>query len=103
MAAHDDASPQKRPWYKNPALGTGLFLMALGVGNWITGEANTSNHQAAALGLAPRQIGRTPSAEEIEIARTRMDFYHVIATGGRAMTALGLVIATFGVARQLRS
>ena len=43
------------------------------------------------------------SAEEIEIALTRMDFYHVIATGGRAMTALGVVIATFGVARQLRS
>lgn len=103
MTAHGDATPPRRPWYKNPALGAGLFLMALGIGNWITGEANTSRHQAASLGLASRQIGRTPSAEEIEIALTRMDFYHVIATGGRAMTALGVVIATFGVARQLRS
>ena len=79
------------------------FVVAATLRRFSPSPALTSRHQAASLGLASRQIGRTPSAEEIEIARTRMDFYHVIATGGRAMTALGVVIATFGVARQLRS
>ena len=103
MTSDGDTPPIRRPWYKNPAIGAGLFLMVLGIGNWFTGEVNTSRHQAVALGLESSRIGRTPSAEEIEIARARMDFYHVVATGGRALTSLGVLIATLGVARQLRS
>jgi hypothetical protein len=103
MTSDGDNPRIRRPWYKNAALGTGLFLMVLGGGNWIVGELSTSRHQSTALGLVSSRIGRTPSAEEIEIARARMDFYHVVATGGRALTSLGVLIATLGVARQLRS
>ena len=103
MPSHETPIPMRRPWYKNPALGTGLFLMVLGGGNWITGELSTARHQSTALGLESARMGRSPSPEEIEIALARMDFYHVVATGGRALTALGLLVGTLGVARQLRS
>ena len=81
----------------------GFLLILMGIGNWITGEVNTSHHQSAALGLAIGELRRAPSLEEIEIARSRMDFYHVVGTGGRVLTALGLLLATLGVARHVRS
>ncbi len=96
-----------RPWYKNTPLAAGLVLIALGLGNWITGSIRTAEHaqqieeslQAPSRGGVSRE---RPSAEEVEIARVRMDFYHVIASGGRLMTAAGFLIATFGLARSLR-
>lgn len=90
-----------RPWYKNSAIAVGFFVLVLGVGNWITGETRTSRHQREALGLGGT-TERTINTEEIEIARSRMDFYHVVATGGRALTALGLLVMTVGLAQHLR-
>lgn len=101
MDAANPDSPRPRPWYKNTALAVGFFVLTLGVGNWITGEIRTTRHQREALGLhgtAERPVGK----EEIEIARSRMDFYHVVATGGRALTALGLLLMTGGLAHHLR-
>jgi len=101
-------SHRPRPWYKNIPLVAGLVLMALGLGNWITGTIRTAEH-AAQLEEAvqpPSRGGVTskrPSAEEVEIARVRMDFYHVVASGGRLMTAVGFLLATFGLARALRA
>jgi hypothetical protein len=88
---------------------TGLVLLALGLGNWITGTIRTAEHQerieAAALRSSPSPDGETsdrPSEEEVEIARVRMDFYHVVASGGRLMTLAGVLLTTFGLARSLR-
>lgn len=96
-----------RPWYKNTPLIAGLVLIALGLGNWITGSIRTAEHaqqiedarqDASHGGLSSSR----PTAEEVEIARVRMDFYHVVASGGRLMTAAGFLLATFGLARSLR-
>ena len=59
-------------WYRNLPLVIGLVLMLLGLGNWLTGEIRTEEHRASAL--QERVTGLGPSAEEIEIARVRMDF-----------------------------
>lgn len=102
MASETQGGGERGPWYKNTTLIAGIFVIILGAGNWITGELRTTRHQAEALGLSDRQAGKAVSSEEIEIARTRMDFYHVVATGGRALTAFGLLLASLGLARQLR-
>ncbi|MBM4265776.1 MAG: hypothetical protein FJ144_04045 [Deltaproteobacteria bacterium] len=96
-----------RVWYKNTPLMTGLVLLALGLGNWITGTIRTAEHQermeAAARGVSPDgETSDRPSEEEVEIARVRMDFYHVVASGGRLMTVAGFLLTTFGLARSLR-
>ncbi len=97
----------RRVWYKNTPLVAGLVLMALGLGNWITGSLRTAEHsqqieesrqEASRGGLSNSRT----TAEEVEIARVRMDFYHVVASGGRLMTAAGFLLATFGLARSLR-
>lgn len=97
-------------WYKSTLLVTGVVLTALGVGNWITGTVRLREHEAIVHAPAPtpRDVvrphgGRGGSTqEEIEIARGRMDFYHVVASGGRLMTLAGFVLVTFALARRLR-
>jgi hypothetical protein len=102
-----EADGQQRRWYRNLPLVAGLLLILLGLGNWVTGAVRTVEHQERiAAALDPSRARETPpkraSAEEIEIARVRMDFYHVVASGGRVMTAAGLLLATIGLARSLR-
>ena len=97
MNARSDLST---PWYRNLPLVVGLVLMLLGVGNWLTGDIRTEEHRASAL--QERQNGLGPSAEEIEIARVRMDFYHVVASGGRLLAAAGFLLVAVGVARRRR-
>jgi len=85
----------------------GLVLITLGLGNWITGTIRTEEHaqRIEEARPAPSRGGvfsKRPSAEEIEIEHVRMDFYHVVASGGRLMTAAGFLLATFGLARSLR-
>ena len=87
-------------WYRNLPLVVGLVLMLLGLGNWLTGEIRTEEQRASAFQERPNGVG--PSAEEIEIARVRMDFYHVIASGGRLLAAGGFLLAAIGLARHLR-
>ncbi|MEW6271041.1 MAG: hypothetical protein AB1689_17295 [Thermodesulfobacteriota bacterium] len=97
-------------WYKSTTLVAGFVLMLLGAGNWITGTIRLREHEVLATAplptastsarTSPQRTGA--SAEEIEIARGRMDFYHVVASGGRLMTAAGFVLLTFGLARHLR-
>jgi hypothetical protein len=98
-----------RSWYRNLVLVCGLALVALGLGNWVTGTLRLREHAAelATLESADRARGQTESADaamsaEIEVARVRTDFYHVVASGGRLMTAAGIVLVAFGLARSLR-
>lgn len=99
-----------QPWYKSTTLIAGLVLLALGAGNWITGTIRLREHVAtASLPTTAAQGNGTavsppsaPTSEEIEIARVRMDFYHVVASGGRLMTATGFVLVTLALARRLR-
>ena len=100
-------APRQRSWYNNLPLVAGLVLVLLGLGNWVTGTLRTSVYEAKLENAvsAPSRggvSGERLSAEEVEIARVRMDFYHVVASGGRFMTAAGFLLATFGIARALR-
>lgn len=88
-------------WYRNLPLVIGLVLMVLGLGNWMTGEIRTEEHRAIAA-QSHRRGQFEPSAEEIEIARVRMDFYHVVASGGRLLATAGFLLAAVGLARHLR-
>lgn len=104
------SEPAAKPWYKSTTLIAGVVLLALGAGNWITGTIRLREHEAVVNAPRPAPSPRAsqarprsaPADEEIEIARLRMDFYHVVATGGRLMTAAGFVLVTFGLARRLR-
>ena len=86
-------------WYRNLPLVVGLVLMILGLGNWLTGEIRTEEHRRAAH---RGELEGTLSTEELEIARVRMDFYHVVASGGRLLAAGGFLLAAVGLARHLR-
>jgi len=106
----DDHGPPTVRWYKSTLLISGLVLIALGAGNWITGIIRMREHEAIVMAPAPAGRGdarpharrRGSSQEEVEIARGRMDFYHVVASGGRLMTLAGAVLLTFALARRLR-
>lgn len=90
-----------RPWYRNTPLVVGLVLMALGAGNWVTGEVRLSQERVVALG-EPSTASAPRSEAERELARVRMDFYHVVASGGRLLAAAGFLVAAIGFARHLR-
>ena len=105
-----DQGDSPRRWYKSALLITGAVLVALGAGNWITGTIRMREHEAIVMAPAPTPRADTrpharrrgSSQEEVEIARGRMDFYHVVASGGRLMTLAGVVLLTFALARRLR-
>jgi hypothetical protein len=102
--------PPTDRWYKSTLLVTGLVLLVLGVGNWVTGTVRLREHEAIVRAPMPTPHGVArphaghggSSQEEIEIARGRMDFYHVVASGGRLMTLAGFILVTFALARRLR-
>lgn len=107
VEAHQRVGPNRSAWYRNSPLVVGLVLLALGLGNWITGTIRMQEYQERIdlSRIAPSQGGLSPSAPsavETEIALGRLDFYHVIASGGRLMAASGFLLVTFGLARGLR-
>lgn len=98
-----------RVWYRDLILVSGLVLLVLGTGNWVTGTLRLREYAAIVSAPSPPDEGtRGDAAEsadesaEMDVARVRMDFYHVVASGGRLMTAAGIVLTAFGLARSLR-
>ena len=93
-----------RPWYRDLVLVSGLSLIALGVGNWATGSARLREHAEDIVHLEASSAGGAdaPVQAELEVARARMDFYHVVTSGGRLMAAAGIVVCAFALARSLR-
>jgi hypothetical protein len=101
---------------RNPALWTGLALIALGGGNWINGQVKLAEYEAVAshppLSSSTRpfdefvHLDENTNAALLEPLRSRLttrslaegkrDFYAVVLTGGRLLTLLGafLVVAT---------
>ena len=96
---------RRRAWYKNMPLVTGIGLVLLGAGNWATGTVRLREHAAIATSAPQPEAdaagARVAKDPELELAQVRMDFYHVVASGGRLMTAAGVIVAMFGLARQL--
>ncbi len=105
-----EAPATPRPWHRDLTLISGLVLLVLGAGNWITGSVRMAEHAGAiertvpALAASPERARIVEAAvrAELEVARVRMDFYHVVASGGRLMFAAGAVLAGFSLARSLR-
>ncbi|MFM8411096.1 MAG: hypothetical protein ACKOCT_12535 [Alphaproteobacteria bacterium] len=93
---------QRSPWYRNHLLVAGLGLIALGVGNWATGAARLADIAATAVSEPAARTTRGHEAAvdaDVEVARVRQDFYHVVATGGRLLVATVIVLAAFGAVR----
>lgn len=103
---------------RNPALWTGLALIAIGGGNWINGAVKMSEYEAVASQPAstgdldlpeefPHLTERTNAAllEPLHnrvttrsFAEGKRDFYSVVLTGGRLIVLLGtfsVIVATF--------
>ena len=103
---------------RNPALWTGLALIAVGGGNWMNGQLKLAEYEAVAS--QPDQVAAVGSPEEfpylndrttttlLEPLRSRLttrslaegkrDFYSVVRTGGRVLVLLGaflMVAATY--------
>jgi hypothetical protein len=92
-----------RAWYKNLPLVAGFGLILLGAGNWATGTVRLREHAAVATSAPAEEHpsgARTAKDPEVELAQVRMDFYHVVASGGRLMTAAGFILSMFGLARR---
>jgi len=97
-------------WHKSGLVVAGLVLLLLGIGNWATGTVRLREHEAIVRAPSPAPQGASrphgghgsSGQEEVEIARVRMDFYHVVASGGRLMTVAGFVLVTFALARRVR-
>jgi len=103
-----ETSPPRSAWYRNHLLVAGLGLIALGLGNWATGTMRLRDIAETGISQPPIHRARTRAREaavdaDVEIARVRQDFYHVVATGGRLLVATGIVLAAFGAVRARRN
>jgi hypothetical protein len=97
--------PPRRAWYRNHFLVAGLGLVALGIGNWATGAMRLRDIAETRVSRVPSQRVRAEAAAvdaDVEVARVRQDFYHVVATGGRLLVATGIVLAAVGAVRGRR-
>jgi hypothetical protein len=95
---------------------TGVVLLVLGLGNFIAGRIKVDHYQQVMTEVAPHVGGvssfllsdvgsAVPSEaqERWEIARAKLDFYHVVLSGGQIMLGLGVVcvaLALFGRRRR---
>ena len=93
-----------RPYYRSRLLVTGVTLLVLGAGNAVIGSRKLVQYQGLvaqgrALGYSPdaRGSGRIlrpldDEAERYNIARAKIDLYHVVLSGGLLMMTVGVVL-----------
>ena len=108
-------------FWRYPALPIGLVLIVLGVGNWSVSHTKVVEYTARASAvqaiepgsladfrrLSPRTnarvldgLHRGPSAADI--AAAKRDFYTVLATGGRLIAGIGVLLAAWGAVQRWR-
>lgn len=103
-----------RELYKSRLLVTGITLLCLGTGNWIVGSHKVTHYQSlliqappvAALELSllakgPWQLP-TEASERATIARAKVDFYHVVVSGGRLLASIGILCTIAALIRLRR-
>lgn len=101
--------------YKSHLFVAGIALTALGLGNYFAADSKVDHYQELIAAIAPqiqtvpsllpREGGRpfpTEASERWEIARAKLDFYHIVLSGGQLMTSLGMVCAVLALIRLRR-
>jgi hypothetical protein len=101
--------------YKNHLFVAGVILIVLGLGNYLAADSKVAHYQELMAETAPqihttapfllREKGRPfPSEawERWEIARTKLDYYHVVLSGGRLMMSVGMVCTVLALIRLWR-
>jgi hypothetical protein len=108
--------------WRNPALLVGFVLLVLGVGNWLVSANKIAEY-------APREAMTSTAGNEIPLddfsplnrwtsatllkrlnrgdvnytlAEAKSDFYHVVESGGRLLTFIGLLLMTAGLVQNWR-
>lgn len=102
---------ERRPPYKDTLLVAGVLLIALGIGNWMTGAVRTRPHAEylrqhpgsaqtqsfkAELLLPPDE-----QRQERDVARAKLEFYQLVLSGGRFMVLLGGICLLGGWATRM--
>ncbi len=91
-----------RDLYKSRLLVTGIMLLCLGIGNWIVGNHKVTDYQSIVTQVSPavvlqssllaKGIWKLPTEEgERASARAKVDFYHVVVSGGRLLLSIGVL------------
>jgi hypothetical protein len=101
--------------YKSRLFVVGASLIVLGLGNYLAADSKVTHYQELVSELAPhiphprpfllREEGKPfPSEtwERWEIARAKLDYYHVVLSGGRLMLSVGMVCAALALIRLRR-
>lgn len=111
-----------RQLYSSRLLITGIVCVVMGLGNWIIGVIETSKYQAllyktARTGLEEnyRRFQELDQQKNEEVlrrinedrekfngARVKLDFFHVVLTGGRLLVFLGAAISLIALVRLIR-
>jgi hypothetical protein len=89
-------------FYKNRLFVVGISLIVLGLGNYLAANSKVAHYQETVSVLTP-QIPPQPfflrgegkpfpseTWERWEIARAKLDYYHVVLSGGRLMMSVGV-------------
>ena len=101
--------------YRSHLFIAGITLIVLGLGNYLAAQSKVAHYQEVIAEIAPqipaappfllREEGRPfPSEawERWEIASAKLDFYHVVLSGGRLMTSIGMVCTAVALIRMRR-
>lgn len=101
--------------YKSHIFVAGIALILLGSGNYLAAVSKVNHYQAVMAELTPQlqiasvflpygEIPHFPSEahERWEIARAKLDFYHVVLSAGRLMMSIGLLCTAVSLIRLRR-
>jgi hypothetical protein len=111
-----------RDVYSNAVFIGGVACLILGIGNWVVGSVETSKYQnllnkTARTGLEEsyrnfqeldqqkneevlRRINE--NREKFNAARVKLNFFHVVLSGGRILFLLGLVVVVGSLIHLIR-
>lgn len=90
-------------------------MILLGLGNYFAADSKVTHYQEVMTEVAShirstpplllRETGRpfpNEAWERWEIARAKLDFYHVVLSGGQLMTSAGIVCTVIALVRLRR-
>jgi hypothetical protein len=101
--------------YSSHLFVAGIILVVLGLGNYLAADSKVDHYQEVMAEVAP-QVGAAPAflpreelrsfpseaRERWEIARAKLDFYHVVLDGGRLMAGVGIACTALALLRLRR-